>query len=431
MLPPDGYARGPCDAPPTPSDVYTPTRVLHVVPGAINGDGSASAPFGSVAAAAAIATPGTFIQLAPGVHATNQFIANLNGMPDAPIWIGGAPGTMPRLINGSEGLHLTKAHYVVIQNLELGNVAANAINIDDGVDYAGDAGPVAIINVYVHDSFSSQEAACIKASGVRNFSVYDSRLRHCGVGIDGVGVRNTVIARNTIETSGSAAVRLRGGSADSDVRQNIIRDGGTTAISLGGYTPLSQFRPALSTTALNAEARRLRAFNNMVTGMMYAPFAFDDCVDCLVAHNYVSGHPARIVRIIQNSTTQGSYAFESTRSGRVINNSFSWTLIDLLSQVETGAGVDPSSFTFSHNLWNCSDSPSSSHPTLPVTEDGSVYNMGTGYNPGDIYPYCYGPEGGKAINMPEIDGTIEGYCRFQGDAPTIGPQMLMSAACGI
>src|SRR5690242_6998870 len=90
----DAYAPGACDAPGTFADGYTWTRVLHVRPGAVNGDGSAAAPFGSIAAAAAVATPGTFIQLEPGIHAPNQFVPNLRGTADAPIWIGGAWGTL-------------------------------------------------------------------------------------------------------------------------------------------------------------------------------------------------------------------------------------------------------------------------------------------------------------------------------------------------
>ena len=78
-LPPDAYAPRACDAPPTFADGLVPSRILHVEPGAINGDGSETAPFGSISAAAAVATPGTWIKLAPGTHATQQFIPNLRG----------------------------------------------------------------------------------------------------------------------------------------------------------------------------------------------------------------------------------------------------------------------------------------------------------------------------------------------------------------
>src|SRR5262245_6920615 len=113
--PPDAYAARPCDAPVSFAEGLVPSRVLHVEAGAVGGDGSAGAPFGSIAAAAAVATPGTFIQLGPGQHATNQFIPNLHGTANAPIWIGGKLGTHPKITGGVEALHLTSPQYVVIQ----------------------------------------------------------------------------------------------------------------------------------------------------------------------------------------------------------------------------------------------------------------------------------------------------------------------------
>jgi len=431
---PDAYAPRACDAPLTFADGFVPTRIIHVTAGAIYGDGSLEFPFGSIAAAAAAATPGTFIQVAVAPngtqHGTNQFIANLHGTPDAPIVIGGIWGTLPEIVGGSEGLHLTDPRWVVIQNLHFSNQAANAINIDDGVSYSGTAGPVAIVNVVAHD-VQDGAGACIRAAGVANLYVYNSRLLRCSTGIDAIGVHDSVIARDELGRTTQSAVRVRGGSHDVDIRQNTIVDGGTTGISLGGYTQLAQFRPALSTTSPNAEARNIRAFDNVITGQMTAAIAFDDCVDCLVAHNVVHGNPNMLLRILQNATTQGSFTFEPTGNGRVINNSFNWSSINLLRHVEVGFGTSASTFTFSHNLWNCADQPSQSQPSLPVTEDMPVIGIGTGYYPGPSGPYCGGPEAGKAAPLPEVDGTIEGYCRAAGDAPTIGPQMLQSGTvCG-
>jgi hypothetical protein len=436
-LPPDAYAARPCDAPLTFADSHAPSRVLHVAAGAVNGDGSVQRPFGSIVAAAAVATPGTFIQLAPAVggarHASDQFIAGMSGTPTAPIWIGGVFGTLPQLLGGAEGIHLTDAHYVVIQNLEIGNVAVNAINLDDGVDYSGDAGPIAIVNVHAHDAAGTAESSCVKASGVQGLHVYDSRLRRCDIGVDGIGVHDTVIARNKVEATPTAGVRVRGGASDVDIRQNTIDGGGSTAISLGGFTPFSRFRPPVSPTAPNAEARRVRAFNNVVRGDMHAAFVLDGCVDCLVAHNWVTGDEQRILRLLQNTTSQGAYTFESTRNGRVINNSFTWSIISLLEHVEVGAGVSASTFTFSHNLWNCREMPSQSRPNLPVPETGQVQGMGTGYYDGNatLPQYCGGPEAYRATVLPDVDGTIEGWCRSAGDAPTIGPQVLMLGGCTI
>src|SRR5687767_9166244 len=61
-----------CAAPALFDAGITPTRILHVAAGATGGDGSAASPFGSIEAAAAVATPGTAIRLGPGLHATEQ-----------------------------------------------------------------------------------------------------------------------------------------------------------------------------------------------------------------------------------------------------------------------------------------------------------------------------------------------------------------------
>lgn len=426
----DAYVPRPCDAPATFADGLVPSRILHVAPGAINGDGSAGSPFGSIAAAAAVATPGTFIKLAPGEHATNQFIPDLRGTPQAPIWIGGAPGTYPVIRGGSEALHLTRPAYVVVQNIEIRDQTDNGINIDDGVG-DGDAHHVALLALYVHRIDEDSTTACIRAAGVDNFYVYGSGATRCGVGIDMIGVHDAIVARNLLTSGTTAAVQARGGSTDIDIRQNRIRDGIAAGVSLGGTTSLALFRPPLSTTTENAEARRLRAFNNIITGDTWVPFAFVGCVDCLVAHNLTYGSPGQLVRILQGTPSQGGYSIEPTRDGRVINNSFVWNGFVTGTHVEAGPFTSASTFTFSNNLWYSTSQPSFSTPILPVTETGSVIGVGTGYHDNSPTVYCDGPEKGAALPLPEIDGTFEGYCRATGDAPTIGPQMAMLGACNL
>lgn len=426
----DAYVPRPCDAPATFADGLVPSRILHVEPGAINGDGSAGSPFGSIAAAAAVATPGTFIKLAPGEHATNQFIADLRGTPQAPIWIGGAPGTYPIIRNGSEALHLTRPEYVVVQNIELRNQTGNGINIDDGVG-DGDAHHVALIDLYIHRIDSLPSSACIRAAGVDHLYVYGTGTNRCGVDIDLIGVHDAVIARNLLLGSLNTSVQTRGGSTDIDIRQNQIRNSNGAGVSLGGATPLALFRPPPSPTTPNAEARRVRVFDNVVLGTTWLPFAFVGCVDCLVAHNLTYGAPGQLVRILQGTASQGGYAFEPTGYGRVINNSFVWTSFLPGDHVEVGPFTAASTFTFANNLWYAAAQPSLSTPTLPVTETGSVIGVGTGYHETSPTVYCDGPEKGAALPLPEIDGTIEGFCRAAGDAPTIGPQMAVLAACDL
>ncbi len=429
--PPDAYARRPCDAPAPFFEGLAPSRVLHVSPGAVGGDGSSEEPFGSIAAAAAVATPGTFIELAPGMHKPEQFVPNLRGTAAAPIWIGGAPGTRPILWGGSEALHLTRPAYVVVQNLELRNQSVNGINIDDGVAQAGDTHHVVLTNIVAHE-VTATGGRCLKAAGVDQLSIYDSAFRRCGIGVDLIGVHDSVVARNEVSESTYASMQARGGSTDIDIRQNRVRDSSASGITLGGSTSLSSFRPPPSTMTPNAEARRIRAFDNVVLGFTGVPFSFNGCIDCLVAHNLTWGNPTRLIDIVLDSAAQGSYTFEPTSNGRVINNTFLWTS-SIGPHVLVGSSTAATTFTFSHNNWFYSSIPSDSTPSLPVTESGSLVGVGTGYrlSGNTLLVYCDGPEKGAALSLPDVDGTIEGYCRASGDAPTIGPQIATLSACDL
>ena len=112
-------------------------QILHVAAGATGGDGSVGSPFGTIEAAAAVATPGTAIRLGPGVHASDQFVSMLRGTAAAPIWIGGEPGQdRPILSGGGQALQLARPAYVVVHDLEIRNTTQNGINCDDGGDTA-------------------------------------------------------------------------------------------------------------------------------------------------------------------------------------------------------------------------------------------------------------------------------------------------------
>jgi hypothetical protein len=425
-----------CDAPPTFAEGLVPTRVLHVAPGATGGDGSVTAPFGTIQAAAAVATPGTFIQLEPGVHAGDQYVANLYGTALAPIWIGGAEGTMPEIANGTQALQLTKPAYVVIQNVVVYGASGNGINIDDGAEYGNDtaAHHVAVVHVDIHDIGNGGNEDCLKVSGVNDLFVYDSRFARCGgnaegSGIDHVGCHRSIVARNVFDAMSGNAVQAKGGSTDVDIRQNRMHDGGARVVNLGGSTGLEYFRPPLSTTVANAEARRIRVFDNIVTGATGAPFAFVGCVDCLVAYNLVYGTPTWLIRILQETVSQSGYTFEPASNGRVIDNSFVWRAATLSTHVNVGANTAPETFTFSHNLWFAVDAPDQSTPTLPVAEDGSVIGQGTGYQEyglDDPRTYeCYGPEFGRGVPVVELTGYFDGTCRKTFS--TIGP--LLQTSC--
>lgn len=435
-----------CDAPATFADPAAPSRVLHVVPGAPSGgDGSVAAPFATVEAAAAVATPGTLIQLASGSHSPDQFVSDLRGTATDPIWIAGDPSQARAVIEGGgEALHLTRPAYVVIEHLEIRGQSANGINIDDGSqrDDETAAHHVLVRDVAIHDVGGTGNQDCLKVSGVNELFVYDSFFARCGGGaagsaIDHVGCHRAVIARNVFADLSGSAVQAKGGSTDIDIRQNRVHDGGERVFNLGGSTGFEFFRPSLSVTAPNAEARRIRAFNNIITGSTGTPFAFAGCVDCLVAHNLMLGTPRWLVRILQETVSANGYTFEAAREGRVVNNTFIWTSSVLSAHVNVGADTEPDTFMFATNAWLAQDAPEISMPSLPVEEMGSVIGAISPYLTVSADPtapvqrmYCAsGDETFSASPLPEVDGTYLGECRGLADTPTIGPLVNSTGGC--
>jgi hypothetical protein len=238
-----------------------------------------------------------------------------------------------------------------------------------------------------------------------------------------------VVARNVFSGRMENAVQAKGGSTDVDVRQNRIRIEGSRAVNLGGSTDLTLFRPSLSMSAPNAEARRIHAFDNVITGLgaSATPFAFVGCIDCLAAHNLVRGRHRWHVRILQETPSQGGFTFEPSGGGRVIANSFVFEAATLATAVNVGSNTAPDTFSFSHNLWYATDDPGQSAPSLPVAETAGVVGDASGYGhlPDDpfaaIGATCVGAsEAGAGVAVPEVTGTLDGSCRVA--PPAIGPQ---------
>jgi hypothetical protein len=338
------------------------------------------------------------------------------------------------IAGGAQALQLQRANYVVIHDLEVTGATANGINIDDGdrFDDVTAAQYIAVVNVFIHDiGTPAGNLDCLKVSGINHLFVYDSRFATCGgggSGIDHVGCHHSIIARNTFMGRMENAVQSKGGSTEHDIRQNRISITGSRALNLGGSTDLTLFRPRLSMASSNAEARRIRAYNNVITnlGLAATPFAFVGCIDCLAAHNFASGQQRWHVRILQETPTQGGYTFEPSGQSRVVNNTFVFTDAALATAVNVGGNTAPTTFTFATNLWYATDAPSQSAPLLPTPETGGITSMATGYTsiPGDpsvpiTDPCAYAPELRVGSVLTDVPGTQDGYCR--PTQPSIGP----------
>lgn len=333
----------------------------------------------SIEAAAAAATPGTRIQLLPGMHQTDQFVANLRGTMAEPIWITGMPGAI--ISGGAQALQLQRPAFVVLETFEVANTTANGVNIDDGGDFDDTTAAqyVEVDRVVIHDvGTAGGNNDCLKVSGINHLFVFGSTFRNCGgggSGIDHVGVHHSVIVKNRFDARMGNAVQSKGGSTDHDIVGNHARITGSRVFNIGGSTDLNLFRPSLSTSAPNAEARRIRVYDNIVWGLgnQATPFAIVGCVDCVVAHNAVRGSQRWHLRILQETATDSDpYTFEPARNGLVANNVFEFSAASLATAVNVGGDTDPASFVFRNNLWLATDNASQSAPTLPTPEMGGI-----------------------------------------------------------
>jgi len=371
-----------CADPPLWDDGLAPSTTVHV---AVDGAdtptcGAEASPCATLAGALAVTSPGTAIQLHPGNYAADQFL-EIQGTDGAPIWIGGVDGEpRPTIMGGGEALHLSRPRFVILHDLEISGATSNGINIDDGGEYANpDAARfVGLRRVSIHDIGQGGNQDCLKLSGLHDFFVVDGEFARCGgggsgSGVDHVGCHRGAIARNRFSEISGNAVQCKGGSADLEIRHNIMIEAGERAVNMGGSTGFEFFRPPLSQPGPNAEATNIRVLANLIVGGQ-AALAFVGCVDCLAANNTIVRPHNWILRILQETVDADGYTFLPASGGVFRNNLVVFDRGDLSTYVNIGGGTDPASFTFANNLWFAADDPTQSDPAgdLPTPESGGI-----------------------------------------------------------
>jgi hypothetical protein len=403
-----------------------PSTALHVATWGSDtaGDGSVGSPFATISRAVGEATPGTAVRVHEGTYGGGIYLADVAGTASAPIWIGGVDGeARPRIEGGGEGLHLTRASFVVIHDLEVANALHNGINCDDGGDY-GD--PLATHHVTfrrldIHDIGTGGNEDCLKLSGLDDYWVVLSEFARCGGGLSGsgvdhVGCHHGLVARNSFHELSANAVQSKGGSEDIEIRWNRFVEAGQRSLNLGGSTGFDFFRPPLSETEANAEARDIRVVANLFEGSE-AAIAYVGCVGCVVVNNTIIDPHNWILRILQETTSTPTYEFEQCRDGEFLNNLVYFDRSDLSTYVNIGPNTLPGTFTFANNLWYAWDNPAQSEPTLPVTESDGIY----GEDPAMDVDYRIGhesPAAGAGLVDTGVRGDLAGAC--YASTPSIG-----------
>ena len=346
------------------------------------GNGTLALPFRTISRAVNAAEPGTAVVIHAGDYAAGSYWDGISGTEANPIWIGGAAGeSKPRILDGSEGIHLSSVRYLVLHDLEITGADANGINCDDGgeVDDPEATRFVVLRGLHVHGIGTGGNNDCLKLSGVRDYYILDSVFENGsggGSGIDHVGCHRGMIVGNRFANMGSNAIQSKGGSSDIEIRGNWFEDCRDRTLNIGGSTGFEFFRPPLSATSVNYEAIDIRVFSNVFIGSD-APFAFVGALNCIVANNTVV-HPHNwFFRILQETLSSGDYAFGACADNEVVNNIFFYDRSDLSStQINVGSNTAPSTFVIRNNLWFNDPDPSQSGITgMPVSEQNGIYGQ--------------------------------------------------------
>jgi hypothetical protein len=370
-----------CGSLTTFADGLAPDRELHVAVSGSNalGDGTPERPYATISFAAGRATPGTAVVVHAGTYSGGMFLEGIVGTAAAPIWIGGAPGeARPVIQGGTNGMQLSRARYLVLHSLEVRNAIGNGINCDDGGEYANPdaAGFLVFRDLFIHDIGASGNEDGLKLSGIYDFWVLDCEIARCGGAasgslIDMVGCHRGMVARCSLHEASANALQCKGGTSDVELRWSRLEECGQRAVNIGGSTGFEFFRPPLSTTQPNAEARNIRVAANVIQGSN-AALAFVGAVDCTAANNTIITPHNWLIRILQETVTSGGYTFLPCGNNTVENNLFSFDRADLSTYVNVGANTDAPSFTFRNNLWYAYDNPAASSPNLPAPETGGI-----------------------------------------------------------
>jgi hypothetical protein len=429
-----------CNTMLTFADGAVPQHQLHVaVTGNDDaGDGTPEAPYFTIQAAASVATPGTAVVVHAGVYAGGIYLSNIGGTAQAPIWIGGAAGESPPIIDGgTEGMHISYANFLILHDLEIRNSRANGINCDDGGDYVNPDATRHILfeNLSIHDIGGTGNQDGLKLSGVNDYFVLNSQFARCGgglsgSGIDQVGCHRGVIAGCLFEAMSGNAIQCKGGSEDIEIRWCRFKNAGQRSVNLGGATGFEYFRPPLSTTTSNVEARNLRVFANIFEGST-APVAFVGCVDTQVVNNTIINPDRWIVRILQETVSAGAYEFLPCGNNRFENNLIYFNRSSLSTYLNIGPYTAPASFVFSHNLWFAHDNPASSTPDLPVLETAGIYGQDPLlFDPAndDFRIDQNSPAAGTGREQSLITGDVDGGCYRR--PPSIGAHAFVDSCMG-
>lgn len=322
------------------------------------------------------ATPGTRIEIAPGVYEGGVSAGNLRGSASKPIVICASdPQKPPVLKSSGTGLHLSGAEYIELRDIAFEECTSNGLNIDDAGVVEKPSHHITLLNLKISKTGSKGNQDGLKLSGVDDFRVANCVIDQWGTGggsaIDMVGCHRGVIENSTFKgnTDGGTGVQTKGGSSDITIRGNRFENAGVRAVNVGGSTGKEYFRPALKKPPY-VEARNITVEGNTILGSQ-ASIAFVGVDGAIVRFNTIYSPGKWVIRILQESADP---EFTKCRAGQFTDNIIAFQSTQWSEGgVNLGPNTDPSTFTFARNFWYSIDSPSRSKPKLPTEEKDGVY----------------------------------------------------------
>lgn len=190
------------------------------------------------------------------------------------------------------------------------------------------------------------------------------------------------------------------------------------------------FRPPLSTSQPNVEARNLRVLANVFIGSI-SPVAFVGCVSSVVANNTIVDPDNWLLRILQETVSDITYEFLPSGDNRFENNLVYFARGGISTYVNIGPNTASDTFTFANNLWFAHDNPGASAPTLPVVESGGTYGLDPELfdaGVGDFRIDRFSPATSVGLSPAMVEGDMDGNCfRFP---PSIGAYAFTGGCSG-
>ncbi len=373
-------------------------------------------PYPTFEQAAADAQPGDTLLFHAGVHFGGQYVENLQGMPDAWIFIQNAPGEEAILESGNNAIQLTDPAYLHISGLIFQHQTGNGVNTDDGGSYDTPAHHIILENCTFRDMSATGNNDLLKLSGLDYFEIRNCTFLNGaegGSGIDMVGCHHGIIERNSFENMGSNSIQAKGGTEYIRIEANFFLDGGQRTLNLGGSTGLQFFRPDTA----HFEAANLQVYSNIIVGS-WAAIAYVGSVNVEVVNNTIYQPENWVIRILQE-TVDPDYFLEC--GDNTFRNNIIYLGENLSTETNIGPNTRPETFTFSNNLWYNYDNPNWTGPSIPVTDVNGIINQNPLFASPDTYDFHIPPNSpaasaGFAINALQVDFYGQGFA----NPPSIG-----------